>query len=337
MVKKGQVVAEFDRQYMLTRLDDYRASVAQSEASRKKSLADLEVVKKAREQNILAAKGALEKAKLDMKTLPVLGDIDVERTKLALEEAQARYNQLMREVRFYDASEKAQLRIADLSLEQSKSELKRAEANADRMVSKAPIDGLTVMQTIFRGSEMTQISQGDQLFPGQPFMSIVDPSSMVINASVNQTDVERLRIGQKARVRFDAYPDLELTARVWSVGGIPKTGGQRANWVKEIPVRFKFDKLDSRVIPDLSVSLDVIVESDEGAVVVPAGSLFRDPAGKQYVWVRSANGRFERRNVEIGLTSYTHAAIRSGLTESETVALEAPEVKAPPPGSPPTT
>ncbi len=85
-------------------------------------------------------------------------------------------------------------------------ELRRAEANADRMLIKAPIDGLAVMQNTRRGTEFAQIQPGDQLFPGMMFMQIVDMSSMVINASVNQVDVDSLRLGQKAKVRFDAYP-----------------------------------------------------------------------------------------------------------------------------------
>ena len=142
-------------------------------------------------------------------------------------------------------------------------------------------------------------------------------------------DVERLRIGAKARVRFDAYPDLELPAHVYSVGGIPKTGGVRANWVKEIPVRFKLEGIDPRVIPDLSVSVDVILETDDQAVVVPLSGVFQDGGGKPYVYVRSgANGQqWERREVDLGLRSFTHVAVRSGVKPSDVIALDRPPDK----------
>src|SRR5581483_7378955 len=51
-VKKGDVVAEFDRQYMLLRLDDYKDSVAQLEANLKKMRADLAVAKEAHNQQV---------------------------------------------------------------------------------------------------------------------------------------------------------------------------------------------------------------------------------------------------------------------------------------------
>ena len=325
-VKKGDVVAEFDRQYMLNRLDDYRAAVTQSEADLKKQKANLDITRKAHEQLITSAKGALEKARLDMKTIPVLSEIDAERTKLALDEAEARYQQLLKEVKFVQISQDADIRNAELQLEQSKLELKRAEMNADKMIAKAPIDGLTVMQSMFRGGDFGQIQQGDQLWPGMFYMQIVDPSSMIINASVNQVDADELKLGQKATVHFDAYPGLELPAHVVSIAAVTKSGGFRASFVKEVPVRLKIDKMDRRVIPDLSVSADVVIGSDErAAAVAPAASVFREGSlAKPFVYVQEALG-WRRRDVELGLANNLAVAIKNGLRPGEVVALDRPQ------------
>ncbi len=327
-VKKGDVVAEFDRQYMLQRLEDYKSSVAQQQANVKKLRADLDVYREAHRQTIATAKAALEKAKLDIKTTPVRGAIDAERLKLALDEAEAQYKQLLSEVKFVDISEKAQIRNQELDLKASELELKRAEQNADRMLAKSAIDGLTVMQNVFRGSEFAQIQAGDQLYPGQFFMQVVDTSSMIINASLNQVDAERLRVGAKAMVRFDAYPGLELPAHVVAIAAVTRTGGFRASYVKEIPVRLKLDQIDPRVIPDLSVSADVVLQSEAAALNVPAGAVFREgDNSKPFVFVREGTLEqpvWRRREVELGLASYITAAVRSGLKAGEVVALERP-------------
>jgi len=325
LVKKGTTIAEFDRQYMLLRVDDYRASVAQTEAGFKKLTAELEVTKKAHEQTIASAKGSLEKARLDMKTTPVLSAIDAERARLALEEAEARHQQLLAEVKFVEIGQKAEIRNSEIELEQSRIELKRAEANADRMIARAPIDGLVVMQNTFRGTEFAQIQKGDVLYPGQPYISIVDPSSMIINASVNQADIENMRVGARARVRFDAYPSLELPARVYSIGAITRAGGQRPNYLKEVPVILKLEQMDVRVIPDLSVSADVVVEMAEEATVVPRGAVFGDDRGS-FVYVRQGDG-WERRNIELGVSSNVQSSVRTGLKVGEVVALDAPSAE----------
>lgn len=331
-VRKGDVVAEFDRQYMMLRLEDYKSSVAQYEANSKKLKADLDLYKVQHAQTIEIAKGELEKADLDLKTTPVRGEMDRERLKLAYEEAKAQYEQLKAEVRFVEISTGAQLRNSEFDHEQAEIELKRAEMNADKMLIKAPIDGIVVMQQTFAGSEFRQIQQGDQVFSGQFFMQIVEPGSMVINASVNQVDGENMRVGAKTKVRFDAYPGLELPGHVVSVAAVTKTGGFRANYMKEIPVLIKLDKMDDRVIPDLSVSCDVVMEetSGQGQTVAPLEGIFADSAAasaKRYVFVREGQGEravWRRRDVEVGLTSFTHAAIRSGLNPGEVIALDEP-------------
>lgn len=327
-VKKGDAVAEFDRQYMLTRLDDYRSSVVQTEASFKKLTSELEVARKAHRQTIDSAKGDLDKAKLTMRTAPVMGAIETERSKLALEEAQARYDQLLKEVKFMEDSLRSEIKNAEIELKQSRIELRRAEINADRMVLKAPIDGMVVMQNMFRGSEFDQVKVGDQLFPGFPFMQIVDTSSMVVNANVNQVDVERMRIGLKATVRFDAFPDLSLPATVHAVGTVAKSSRYRPDWIKEMAVVLKLDGMDPRVIPDLSVSIDVVLGNEENTTVVPREALQYETAGaaqavEPYVWVRSGPA-WERRKVTLGMVTATSASIRSGVKPGEVVALEPP-------------
>lgn len=326
-VKKGDIVAEFDREAMLTRLDDYRASVAMIEAGAKILESDLEVQKKIHDQSIQSAKAALEKAQIDLKTVPVQSAIMTERLRLIAEHAEARYKELLKEVSLKQTTFDADRKMAEIERQQAHLELRRAEANADRLLVRAPMDGLVVMQTIFRSGEMAQIQAGDQLQPGMLFMRIVDPSSMLVQARVNQVDVERLRIGAKARVRFDAYPGLELPAHVYSIAPMPTSGGFRATYVKEVPVVLKLDKVEPRVIPDLSVSVDVVLAREEQTVVAPLAGIFQDsPDGQPYVFVRAASG-WERRPVVLGLKNHVTAAVRSGLKPGELIALERPPAR----------
>jgi multidrug efflux pump subunit AcrA (membrane-fusion protein) len=183
------------------------------------------------------------------------------------------------------------------------------------------------MQNTFRGSEFAAIQQGDQLFPGQMFMQIVNPSSMVVNSSVNQVDVEHMRIGLKAKVRFDAYPGLELPAHIYSIAAITKPGGARASFVKEVPIRLKLDQMDPRVIPDLTVSAEVILESEAQATIAPAGAVFRDGPGKpSYVYVQTEAG-WDRREVQVGMANNISVSIRSGVKPGDVVAMEVPPVE----------
>lgn len=317
-VKKGDVVAEFDRQYQMLRIDDYKDTVVQAEANVKRLKADLAVTRQAHDQQILVAKSDLDKAALDLKTIEVISDIDAERLKLAHEEAKARHVQLLKEVSLLEASQKADLRAAEIEWQQAKIELQRAQLNVDRMVLKAPMDGIVVMQSIRRGGEMGQAQQGDQIWPGQVFMQIVDPSSMVVNANVNQVDTESLRIGMKATVELDAFPGVSLPAHVYSIAAVASPG-RRANWMKELKVRLKLDAQDPRVIPDLSASADVVLGAVRNATLAPRQAVFQDPGSSlSYVFIHSPGG-WERREVKLGLSDRIHVAVESGLKAGDVI------------------
>jgi multidrug efflux pump subunit AcrA (membrane-fusion protein) len=189
------------------------------------------------------------------------------------------------------------------------------------------------MQSIFRGAEFDQIKVGDQIYPGMGFMQIVDTSSMVVNATVSQADVELLRIGYKVKVRFDAFSDLELPAHIEAIGTVASGSRYRPDWVRDVPVRVKLDAMDRRVIPDLSASCDVILETVEAPAIAPLESIFTGDAGNQeqgskhYVWVREKNGEWARRPVELGTANYIRAVVLSGLKPGEVIALEPPASK----------
>jgi multidrug efflux pump subunit AcrA (membrane-fusion protein) len=327
-VKKGDVVAEFDRQNMLNRIDDYKDSVIQAEATIKNKQATLAVALEAHNQQVRVAKADMEKAKLDLQTLEVVSAIDAEKLKLAVEETTAHYNELLKEVPLLQASQKADLRNSEITRDTSKIEMQKSVANAEKMILKAPMEGIVVMQSIRRGMEFGQAQKGDQIYPGQMFMQVVDPASMVVNANVNQVDAELLRIGQKARVRLDAYPGLELPAHVYSIGAVP-VAGRRPNFMRQIPIRLKLDKVDPLVLPDLSASADVTLESESQATLVPLASVFQDgPAAKPFVYLQSPAG-WQKQPVELGLQSNVEAVVRSGLKKGDVVALEPPFEAAP--------
>jgi hypothetical protein len=99
----------------------------------------------------------------------------------------------------------------------------------------------------------------------------------------------------------------------------------RAAFVKDIPVVLRLDKLDTRVIPDLSVSVDIELATEtQAAAVAPLGSVFRDGAGERpFVFVKKADG-WERREVDLGLSNNLVVAVRSGLQPGEVIAAEYP-------------
>src|SRR4051794_16852501 len=321
-VKQGDVIAQFDPQNQMQRFDDYKDSVVQLENTIKKQLANLAATKEAHDQSVRTAKADWDRAVLDLKTEKVRSAIDAEKFKLAVEEAETKYKQLVAESALVDESQRAAIRSSELNFQQSKLELQRSENNVQRMTIKAPMDGIVVMGNIVLNGELRQIREGDTVAAGQPFMSIVDPSSMVLNATVNQVDAERLRLGMRATIRLDAYPDLQLPGSLMGIGAMSKTSTFRAAHVGEIPVRVKIEKTDPKVIPDLTGSAEIVMQMETTSLVAPRTAVF-DEDGASVVFVQKPEG-WEKKKVDLGLSSFTHVAIRSGLQQGDVIATQRP-------------
>lgn len=321
-VQNGDVVAEFDPTNQLQRLDDYKDSAVQQENTVKKMLANLAAVKEAHDQTVRTAKSDWDKALLDLKTKEVRSEIDAEKFRLTAEENEARYKQLITESGLVDESQRALIRSSELNRDQSKLEMARAEANVKKMTIKAPMNGIVVLNTTTRNGEFGQIREGDVVAAGQPFMTIVDPSSMVLNASVNQVDAEKLRLGMKATIHIDAYPEVELPGTLIGIGALSKASTFRARYVGEIPIRLKIDRTDSRVIPDLTGSAEIVMGSQLNTMVVPRSAIFAEN-DESYVFVQGPEG-WTKKKVETGLPNHTSVAIKSGLQKGDVVALQKP-------------
>jgi multidrug resistance efflux pump len=321
-VKQGDIVAQFDPQNQQQRYDDYKDSVIQLDNTIRKMVANLAATKEAHDQSVRTAKADWENALLDLKTEKVRSAIDAEKFKLAVEEAEAKYKQLVAESKLVDESQRAAIRSSELNRDQSKIELQRAEANVQRMTIRAPMDGIVVMGNVVLNGELRQIREGDQVAAGQPFMTIVDPRSMVLNATVNQVDAERLRLSMPGTVRLDAYTEVQLPASLTGIGAMSKTSAFRASFVGEIPVRLKIDKVDPRVIPDLTGSAEIVLSSETTALVAPRSAVF-DDNGTAVVYVQKGD-LWEKKKVDLGLSSFTHVAIKSGLQKGDIIAAQRP-------------
>jgi multidrug efflux pump subunit AcrA (membrane-fusion protein) len=321
-VKAGDVVVEFDPENQLQRVDDYEDSVVQLRNSIRKMMANLAATKEAHEQKVRAAQADWQKALLDARTVPVRTQIDAEKMRLTAEEMELQFQRLTAQRPLVEESQRASIRDAELSLQKSALELERARNNLKRMSMTAPIDGIVVMASLAVNGELRQIRDGDPVSAGQPVLHIVDTGSMVLNATANQVDAQRMRLGMRAAVSLDAYPEVAIPASVVGIGAMARLSTFRASYVGELPVRLRIHGRDSRLLPDLTGSAEIVLNSEHNILLAPRQAVFSD-GGKHFVFTRQGQG-WSRKEVVTGLENATHVAIRAGLDPGAILALRHP-------------
>lgn len=320
MVKKGDVIAQIDGQWLVDHMEDVRDDVRQAENDVLKRKAEQAVETEQLQQTLRVAKSTWDKAKLEYGAAEVRSDVERELLKLSMEEAEARYKQQLSDVNQKKAAHAAELKILELTAERHRRHLGRHDNDLKRYTIISPIDGLAVMQTLFRGGEMVQISEGDQVAPGQPFMKVINQSTMQVEGNINQSESSEIRLGQDVRVGFDSFPGLNLRGKVSGINALAQSGGRTSNFVRNIPVRIQLLELDPRVIPDLSAHGDVIVERADSVLHVPSSALFEE-GGKSFLFVRNPQQSFDKRDVTVGLRSHTDVAVVEGVKAGDQVRL----------------
>ena len=318
MIKKGELVAQIDAQSAQDHIDEVKDIVETAEADVRKREAELEIDWKNAQQAVAIAKADLDKARLDAKASEVRTEVERMLLQLAEEEAEARYKQLQSDIENTKRRNDSDIKILKYTLERHRRHLERHAGDMAKFSIRAAIDGLVVYQSTWGGSSSRQIEIGDPVGPGQPFMKIVNPTSMMLDARINQAESEQFKLNQAAVMRIDAFPGMTLKGHIFSIGAIA-TGGRFQNYyIRNVPLRVSFDTVDPKLIPDLSGSADILLEATEpSAILVPLGAL-EEKEGKSYVYLKTQNG-FERKEVKTGLRNDTHVAVTSGVSAGQEI------------------
>jgi HlyD family secretion protein len=326
IVKPGDLIADIDAQPIKDHVDDLSAQVSQAEGDIKKRQAEQAIEMENLRQTVRSAKADLDKAKLDNQAADIRMPIDKELLQLAIQQAEAQYKELQAVLAITEEKHRSEIRILEYTRDRHTRHRDRHQRDITRFTVHASIGGLVVMQSIWRSGDMGQIQEGDQVWPGQPFMKIVDTNSMQVAARINQSESENVRIGQPARVNFDAFPGMQLTGKVRSVGAMGVGGWNENYYIRTIPVMISIQGADSRVIPDLSASADIILGRKENVIVAPLEAVSVE-GGKHVVYVKQGDA-IGLREVKLGEHSNTQVEILAGLRAGEEVELGRPAASA---------
>ncbi|MBI5084782.1 MAG: efflux RND transporter periplasmic adaptor subunit [Acidobacteria bacterium] len=322
MVRKGDLVAEFDPQSAKDHYDDTVDGLnnQENQLEKRQSIAALDVI--ALLQKMDKARAKMEKAKLDLQTIPVRSGIRQELLKLAALQAEAEYLAMAEDLPQVLESEEAAMRIAEIGVELERKHVQRHKHDLERLLVHAPTDGMVVLKTLHRHgvAEQSTYQVGDRVYPGSLMMRVVNCRNMQVEGAVNQAESGRFRLGQEATIRLDGYPEAIYKARVYSIGAMAVPPGRQQFFLRSIPIRLEILNPDERLIPDLSASADVLVEKHEDVLLAPVEA-FRDENGQSFVYVQKGE-TVEKRHVSRGRVHGAQAEILEGVEAGEIVVID---------------
>ena len=175
---------------------------------------------------------------------------------------------------------------------------------------RAPIGGVVASVSTQEGETVAAS------FASPTFLTIVDLSRLEVWAYVDETDIGRVKVGQQASFTVDTWPDDAFEGRVSAVRPSAEIRDNVVNYVTLIEFTNRPDRL---LRPEMTATINVVLEGRTDVLSVPNGALRRDSGGT-YALVRTAQG-LERRDVTVGFRGSEFTEVVSGVAAGERVVV----------------
>lgn len=255
-VKPGDLLVEFDRQSQIKGARDREAEFRDIVEQINKKRGEQLTARALRESQLKQAENQVKIAELGVVGNDLVAKIVAEKNVQLLEEAKATLAQLRKTFDLKTRAEAADVRILEIQRERARNAWEHARQNADKMRIVAPLAGLVVLKSLWKGGTMAEVQEGEEVRAGVPILEVVDPSAMRVRANVNQADVEYLSPGQTARITLDSYTGRQFQGRLEHLSPVATTSAL-SNRVRMFVATFSIEGADEHFLPDLAAAIEV--------------------------------------------------------------------------------
>jgi HlyD family secretion protein len=313
-VKKGQVLAELDREEIQARVDQAHAQLEASEASLNGTRADLERAKvDAEGPDVPLLKRAYERADGMAKDGVVSAS--------ALDDAEKNYKMALNKQNV----SKAQLLVLQAKIGQAEGQLAQDHANLKQLEEQlgyttieSPLDGIVLSRDVEIGDAVSSI-----LVLGSTatlVMTLGDTSEVYVKGKVDESDIGKVYLGQPARIKVESFKDKTFTGKVTKISPM---GVEKDN-VTTFEVRVSINNPEGVLKAMMTANAEIILDEHKGVLQIPEGSIIYDKDKKASVEVPDSKAKDGKKKiaVNIGISNGAKTELLSGLKEGDQVVLQ---------------
>jgi len=313
-VKKGQLLAQLDKDEIQAQVDQSRAALQAADANLTSSEADYERAK-------VDAEGP------DVPLLKRQYDRAVEMAKdgvvsaSALDDADRNYQMALNKQNVA----KAQVTVLKAKIAQSQAEMAKDKANLAQLEEQlsytdivSPIDGIVLSRDVEIGDAVSSI-----LVLGSSatlVMTLGDTSEVYVKGKVDESDIGKVYLGQPARIKVESFKDKTFYGKVTKISPM---GVEKDN-VTTFEVRVSINNPGGELKAEMTANAEIILEEHKNVLQIPEGSIIYDKDKKASVEIpdpRAKDGK-KKIAVNIGISNGAKTELLSGLKEGDQVVLQ---------------
>lgn len=313
-VRRGQVLAELDKEELAARVREASANLQAAEAN-------LEAAKASYEKNKIEAEGPdvpyFERNFQRAKKMFSDGLI----ANAALDEAEKNYHTALNRQLAAQRNvlvTKAEVERAEAQVAQARAARERAEEDLRNATIVSPLDGIVLSREVEVGDAVSSIlvlgSQATRV------MTLGDVSEVYVKGKVDEADIGKVYIAQPARIVVESFKDKKFVGKVTKISPL---GVERDN-VTTFEVRVTIENPTGELKANMTANAEIILEEKQEVLLIPETAIIYDRERNTSVEVPDPKAEKGRRKVAIraGISNGIKTEVVEGLQESDQVILQ---------------
>ena len=201
------------------------------------------------------------------------------------------------------------------SYNQAKASLSIAEDRLSKSVFRAPMSGLLASVNIKEGET---VIAGTTNIIGSDLMLVADPSAILAELRVDETDIAGIKLDQHADIYAAAYPNQPFTGKVINIGTSAKN--QAGSQGLSFRVKVLLDNTDRQLYAGMSCRAEIATSIAVDGLKLPIEAVQKE-GDKTFVWRLNDDNTVSKAYVQVGISSDIEQAITQGLNKGERIVI----------------
>jgi len=201
------------------------------------------------------------------------------------------------------------------SYNQAQASLQIAQDRLSKSVFRAPMSGLLASVNIKEGET---VIAGTTNIIGSDLMLVADPSAILAELRVDETDIASIKLNQKANIYAAAYPNKPFSGTVINIGTSAKN--QAGSQGLSFKVKVLLDTTERQLYAGMSCRAEIATSIAENGLKLPIEAIQKED-DKTFVWRLSSDDTVSKIAVTVGISSDIEQAITDGLNEGDKIVI----------------
>lgn len=227
--------------------------------------------------------------------------IKVENAEKTYERMKSLYeNQTIAQAEYEEAEN--QYRMAKELLALAQNDYNLAEENLAYTNIYSPISGTVSMK---------DVAVGENIGPGKNLFTIVDVSSLYLEAGVSEKDIGLVKVGQRVAMKVDALKGESPVGKITSIGPVP------IEPAKTYPIKVLVDNRNNQLKAGMFATIEIVTENKKEVVGVPKEAVIQEN-GKSYIFIKQEE-KAVKKQVSTGMDIDGYIEISKGIQIGEEI------------------